>query len=266
MCHELIILEFAHKWLTRRACVIAEVREGGDAVGRAAPDAVLAQVPPLAQITANLAKRERLDRMGMATSAAAGRVNGGPRRFGFEPVVDGKLTPRSEEVEVARLMFEMAREGKTQMDIARELNAQGHRRVKGDAWTQPKVGRILGDRIWIGKLVNQAGEHELFEPLIPVELFEAVQRTLCKDGTRRGRYSDRFLLANGLLRCGGCGSSLSIRRAETPAGTREHYRCSGSRSGANDCKQPDVPRHRSTRPCWSTSLRSRSTWRARSTS
>jgi recombinase-like zinc beta ribbon protein/recombinase len=139
-------------------------------------------------------------------------------------------------------MFEMAREGKTQMDIARELNAQGHRRVKGDAWTQPKVGRILGDRIWIGKLVNQAGEHELFEPLIPVELFEAVQRTLCKDGTRRGRYSDRFLLANGLLRCGGCGSSLSIRRAETPAGTREHYRCSGRRSGANDCKQPDVPR------------------------
>ena len=35
---------------------------------------------------------------------------------------------------------------------------------------------------------------------------------------------------------------MSIRRAETPAGIREHYRCMGRRSGATDCKQPDVPR------------------------
>jgi DNA invertase Pin-like site-specific DNA recombinase len=187
------------------------------------------------------AKSEHTKR-GMAVSAAAGRVNGGPRRFGFEPARDGQLTPRPAEVEVARLIFELAREGKTQMDIARELNAAGYRREKGDAWTQPKVARVLRDRIWVGELVNPAGTFQIMEPLIPVELFEAVQRTLTKDGKRQGRRSKHFLLAGGLLRCGCCGYAMSVRRAETPAGLREHYRCTGRRSAAAECKQPDVPR------------------------
>jgi site-specific DNA recombinase len=187
----------------------------------------------------NIAARTR---MGMGASAAAGRVNGGPRRFGFEPARDGQLTPRPAEIEVARLIFELARKGRTQMDIARELNTAGHRRVKGDAWTQPKVARVLRDRIWVGELVNQAGTFKVMEPLIDPELFHAVQRTLSKDGKRRGRHSERFLLASGLLRCGACGSAMAVRRAETPAGMREHYRCMGRRSGAADCKQPDVPR------------------------
>jgi hypothetical protein len=51
----------------------------------------------------------RIDR---SFGAAAGRVNGGPRRFGFDPARDGQLTPRPAEVEVARLIFELAREGR----------------------------------------------------------------------------------------------------------------------------------------------------------
>jgi Recombinase/Recombinase zinc beta ribbon domain/Resolvase, N terminal domain len=180
--------------------------------------------------------------MGMAVSASKGIPNGGPRRFGFEPVVDGQLTPRPAEVAVARQMFEMAREGKTQMAIARELSAAGHRTSTGNPWSQPKVARVLRDRIWIGELVNQAGTFKVMEPLIPVELFEAVQRTLCKDGHRQGRRSRSFLLANGLLRCGCCGYAMSVWRAETPAGLRERYRCMGRRSGATECKQSDVPR------------------------
>jgi hypothetical protein len=35
---------------------------------------------------------------------------------------------------------------------------------------------------------------------------------------------------------------MAVRRAETPAGMREHYRCMGRRSGAAECKQSDVPR------------------------
>ena len=80
------------------------------------------------------------------------------------------------------------------------------------------------------------------DPLIDPELWHAVQRGLTKDGKRPGRHSARFLLANGLLRCGCCGSAMAVRRAETPAGMREHYRCMGRRSGAAECTQPDVPR------------------------
>ena len=136
----------------------------------------------------------------------------------------------------------MARAGKSQMDIARELNEAGARTAGGHLWRQPKVGQVLASPIWIGKLVNAAGTFQIMEPLIDPELYAAVQRTLCKDGKRRGRHSQRFLLANGLLSCGCCGSKMSIRRAETPAGIREHYRCMGRRSGAIECAQPDVPR------------------------
>jgi hypothetical protein len=139
-------------------------------------------------------------------------------------------------------MFTMAREGKTQLAIARELNALGHRTAQGGPWSQPRVGRVLGNSIWIGKLVNSQGEHTIMEPLIDPELWHAVQRGLCKDGKRRGRHSEHFLLAGGLLRCGCCGSAMAVRRADTPAGMREHYRCMGRRSGAAECKQPDVPR------------------------
>jgi Recombinase zinc beta ribbon domain/Recombinase len=129
------------------------------------------------------------------------------------------------------------------MDIARELNAAGHRRVKGDAWTQPKVARVLHDRIWVGELVNAAGTFKIMEPLIDPELFESVQRGLqAKGGPRAGRRSLRFLLGNGLLRCGCCGHSMGVWQADTPAGRRERYRCTGRRSAAAECKQPDVPR------------------------
>jgi Recombinase zinc beta ribbon domain/Recombinase len=128
------------------------------------------------------------------------------------------------------------------MAIARELNQLGHRTAQGHPWSQPKVGRVLSNPIWIGKLVNSQGEHDVMEPLIDPELWHSVQRTLTKDGKRAGRHSTRFLLANGLLRCGCCGSAMAVRRANTPAGMREHYRCMGRRSGAVECKQPDVPR------------------------
>jgi site-specific DNA recombinase len=181
-------------------------------------------------------------RGGVARIAAAGRVNGGPRRYGFEPTTDGQLTPRPAEVAVVAQMFELARAGKSQLAIARELNDAGHRTAGGHLWSQPKVGQVLKNSIWVGKLVNAQGTFQIMEPLIDPELWAAVARTLSTDGKRRGRHSQRFLLANGLLRCGCCGSKLSVRRAETPAGVREHYRCMGRRSGATECKQPDVPR------------------------
>ena len=136
----------------------------------------------------------------------------------------------------------MAREGKTQVGIARELNAAGYRRAEGTAWTQSTVGGILHDRIWIGQLRNPEGTFRIMEPLIPVELFEAVQRGLHPKGPRTGRRrSQRFLLSNGLLSCGSCGHAMGVWR-DNRAGRLERYRCNGRRSGAAQCKQPHVPR------------------------
>ena len=99
---------------------------------------------------------------------------------------------------------------------------------------------MLSNPIWTRELVNQVGTHKVGEPLIDSELFHAVQRGLTKGAKRQGRSSGCFLLANGLLQCGCCGHAMGVWRAETPAGLRERYRCMGRRSGAAQCKQPDV--------------------------
>lgn len=186
-------------------------------------------------------------RSGMAAAAAAGRINGGPRRFGFEPGDgSGTLTPRSDEVAVALEMFRLARTGMPQTEIARTVNRHGHRTAKGHPWSQPKIGQLLRDRIWIGELVNQAGTFKIMEPVIDPELWHAVQRTLGTSGVRRGKPSAHFLLSHGLLRCGLCGSTMRVRTEHQNAPGRkkpfQHYSCSGRRSGATDCTQPAVRR------------------------
>jgi Recombinase/Recombinase zinc beta ribbon domain len=191
-------------------------------------------------------EREKISeraKLGMAAAAAKGRTNGGPRRYGFEPGDgSGALTPRPAEVAVVESMFEMARAGKSQAAIARELNAAGYRTAKGHAWSQPKVRYVLIDPIWVGKLVNAAGTFQIMEPLIDVELWTAVQHGFGKSGERRGKPSERFLLAGGLLKCGECGSSMRVRVENWDSRPFEHYSCSGRGSGATDCKQPAVRR------------------------
>jgi DNA invertase Pin-like site-specific DNA recombinase len=208
----------------------------------------------LSYMKAELARQESVEKShrvksGMAVAAAKGRVNGGPRRFGFEPGDgSGTLTPRPSEIEAIQLMFDWARAGKSQTDIARDLNAAGHTTATGRPWSQPKVGEMLSSRIWLGILDNQAGEHRVMdEPLIDPELWHEVQRAYGKSGERRGRPSETFLLTNGLLRCGCCGSAMRTRAEHWNLDGRktyEHYSCSGRRSGATMCKQPAIPRHR----------------------
>ena len=76
------------------------------------------------------------------------------------PAPRSRARPRSPS---SRPMFEMARAGKTQTAIARELNEAGHRTAQGNLWRQPKVGQVLANPIWVGKLVNAAGTHDLFD-------------------------------------------------------------------------------------------------------
>jgi DNA invertase Pin-like site-specific DNA recombinase len=236
------------EWVTFRALCDANdtwIVVNGERYSRDMSGKVLSY---LRAIVARAESEEKSHRVktGMAHAAAKGRQNGGPRRFGFEPGDgSGTLTPRPSEVALVESIFEMARDGKSQSAIARELNAAGHRTAKGHAWSQPKIGQVLRDRIWIGELVNYQGTFKVMEPVINPELWKAGQRTLSTKGEHRGRHSQRFLLANGLLRCGCCGSAMRVRTEHLATPDRkpfEHYSCSGRRSGASECKQPAVHR------------------------
>jgi site-specific DNA recombinase len=181
-------------------------------------------------------------RSGKAAAARVGRPNGGPRRFGFDQR-DGQLIPRPDEIAVVERIMREAVAGRSQTEIAAGLNADGHTTARGKRWNQPQISQLIDDPIWIGVLRNKEGDHRIAEPFVPVELWEAAQKTLRgPDGPRRGRRTQRFLLGNGLLRCGQCGSAMIVRRDRKDYGWYEAYLCGGRTSGATDCTQGAVQR------------------------
>jgi site-specific DNA recombinase len=189
-------------------------------------------------------EREKISertKAGKAAAARAGRPNGGPRRFGFDQR-DGQLIPRPDEIAVTERMLREAVTGKAQAAIATDLNADGYRTAQGNRWSQQRVGQVLRDPIWIGRLKNAQGEFKICEPVVPIDLWEAVQRTLRGPGAKRGRQTQRFLLGNGLLRCGRCGSSMRVKRERKDYGWYEVYFCEGRHSGSAECDQPTVAR------------------------
>jgi len=202
----------------------------------------------LAAFEAMRARRESAEKShrvksGKARAARAGRPNGGPRRFGFDQR-EGRLIPRPDEIAVVERIMREAVGGRSQTEIAAGLNADGYTTARGRRWNQPQISQLLGDPIWVGVLRNREGDHRVYEPFVPAELWEAAQRTLRgPDGPRRGRTTQRFLLGNGLLRCGGCGSSMQVKRERKGYGWYEVYICYGRSSGAHpDCTQSAVQR------------------------
>lgn len=182
-------------------------------------------------------------RGGKAAAARSGRPNGGPRRFGFDQR-NGQLIPRPNEIAVVERIMREAVAGRSQTEIAAGLNADGHTTARGKRWNQPQISQLLADPIWVGVLRNNQGERRVYEPFVPVELWQAVQNTLRgPDGPRAGRASQRFLLGSGLLRCGACGSAMQVKREQKGYGFYEVYICSGRSSGAHpDCPQSAVQR------------------------
>lgn len=190
-------------------------------------------------------ERERIaqrTRAGKAAAARRGRPNGGPRRYGFTQT-SGVLVPKPDEIRIVERIFREYVAGSTQTQIARDLNFDGHRTAQGKPWNQSRLSHLLRDAIWVGKIRNQAGEHAALEPVVPPELWAAAQAKLVSGSSRGGRPTSFFLLGNGMLRCGRCGTGMRVRRErKVRGGWWEAYTCDGRESGASECDQPAVQR------------------------
>jgi DNA invertase Pin-like site-specific DNA recombinase len=161
--------------------------------------------------------------------------------FGYRPVVDqgpdGRpLGTRWEvdeaQAELVRRMYRLRRDGASYMSIARWLNSQGvhpPRRARGNVgpgfWRQSSVHRLLRNRVYVGEFVwngstfsqakaRQAGrrlEPQVFARphlrLVDDETFRIVTQT-----TQRAHRGGRRRLLAGLLSCGECGSTLTVKR------------------------------------------------------
>ncbi len=153
---------------------------------------------------------------------------------------------RQERVDTLRRICEMFAEGWTTYKIAQQLNTEGNKPVHGDRWYSAVIDGLLENSILIGKptwnRTSQASfrrwegnqivaadqdttgewqqqnsdswvqsDEELFDPIIPVELFERVQEKLeaRKHATAKRSPRNEELWHGGLWFCGTTGKKLA---------------------------------------------------------
>ncbi len=158
---------------------------------------------------------------------------------------DGRVIPEPSELVTVERIYREYEAGASMNAIQRGLNDEGvigpERKGQRGTWHQGSVGRILRNPVYAGKVVYRGevieGSHE---PLIPVDLWEAVQRRLAAVAETSSKGRGRpprgtHLFLNGLLRCGHCGSAMSPRG--------DYYACRGRlQRGPEFCAQPRVKR------------------------
>ena len=140
--------------------------------------------------------------------------------IGYNPkgeAITGPLELDPPKDAVMREAFEMRAKGATFQAIRDYLAGRGILR------TPPAVRKMLANRVYLGE-VNHGKLHnpKAHNPIVDRALFERVQR-MTLPGGRQAR-SDHLLARQGILRCGTCGSKMSVGHT---MGGWAFYRCGG---------------------------------------
>lgn len=127
--------------------------------------------------------------------------------FGFVRE-EGVLQPHPDQAELAYELFERYVSGLSLEALARHANAQRWP-AKAKQWDGCKVGRILSNPVYIGKVRYREDYFEgLHDPLVSAELWAQVQSRRRKRRRRAGTPTERW---TALYRCGDCGGPMTTR-------------------------------------------------------
>ena len=189
--------------------------------------------------------------------AQKGYWAGGLVILGYD-VVDKKLVVNKTESELVKKIFNLYLEKPSTRNIAKTLNAEGHRtklRVSkegkksgGGDFDYQVVHTILRNKTYIGKIKfgNQPHPFQgLHDPIIDEALFERVQKRL--DESTVDTYSTfegSPLLLLGTTKCGYCDANLTTYFTNNGKNDVRHYyyKCTTvKKKGGNACPARSVP-------------------------
>ena len=193
---------------------------------------------PVIRLTMSVAEIEsqntslRLQRY-LRAAARAGRIHGGPRRFGYER--DG-VTVRADEAEVLRETAQRLLAGASLRSIVADLNSRGIRGAGGKPLSTRSLGRILKAPRTAAIVVYRGEEvaSEAWEPILDRPTWEQVRQLLDDPSRSTASSRARRYLLGGFLICGieGCGKPLISRPKYEPWGTTRRYICTeGDQAG-----------------------------------
>lgn len=203
-------------------------------------------------------------KMGMKQRARKGKWNGGTV-LGYDVVEvesgrgkDSVLKINHIEAELVRKIFRMYGSGQGLRSIANQLNAEGFKTKPGNVFSSVAVKTIINNPVYIGKILYNVRENWNekrrkgtnkdpivvdceHEPIISLELWDAVQKFYKKKAVSAPRKFDGIYLLTGLMRCPQCGATLVAHRINDTLMSgenvvRRYYICSNFRNkGSRVC-------------------------------
>jgi len=166
--------------------------------------------------------------------ARSGKRSNAPRPLGYDKVKGtGELVENRAEAAVVRRIYAEFTGGKSQRQIAIELNAEGITAQRGGTWQQASISQILANPIYSGQVTYKGeafdGNHDAIvsreQWAEAAQLRQALARTVGKGR----RPAGSALLTRGMLRCGLCGEPMTpvTKPTRTPGQRYEVYQCLG---------------------------------------
>ena len=202
-------------------------------------------------------------RRGMAGVVRDGRHAGG-RAYGYRPILGrpGELEVVEREAEVVRRIFDAYSAGRTPRDLACDLNRDGIAPPRGTRWNgstingnaqrgvgllfnELYVGRIIWNKVRMvknpdtGKRVSRPNPKDQWQTkevphlrIVDDDVWQKVQALKIARVNASSHFKRRPAhLLSGLLRCGICGSGMSVHDRDKTGKTR--IRCSAVRESGS---------------------------------
>ena len=132
-------------------------------------------------VFAELEKNRIVTRLstGKNTKANLGFKPCGTPNYGYKFDRDRKLQINPDEAEIVKMMFDLAVQGKRQIDILNTLNSQGYKTRKNNPWKQQDVYRILHNKVYIGIVLHQKQEIQgKHTPIIDMIMWDTAHNKL----------------------------------------------------------------------------------------
>ena len=177
--------------------------------------------------------RARMRRKNLERAENGGRHPGGIRAFGT--IGSGKQRVPEEQARAERkLIGEAAQriiDGDSLRGIATDWNQRKLRTPTGGTWSNVTLRTMLLSPRLVGQRQHNGQLHPAaWEPILPREQWEAVKAIL-EDPERvtKGRGGVYRHLLSGLVKCGLCGTTMTVRNSRSGA---RQYRCSTAQQGA----------------------------------
>ena len=181
---------------------------------------------------------------GLLEAAKKHHVPGGNAiSYGYRAAPDKTYEIEPKEAPIVKEIFDQYANGKTESEIIRWLNEQGHRTKRGAKFTRTSLTKMLKNERYIGTYIYKdiIREENVIPQLVSKDVFRKVQEMLQinrRMPSHKWSYADYIL--TGKLFCGKCGSTMVGVSGTSKTGDKHSYYSCSKRWKERACDKKNV--------------------------